>query len=137
MEAAIGRVALEQLDQWNQNRREHATFYSERLIELTDVNIPLEKEWAHHIYLHYPIRVPARRDQLQDFLEAQEIETAVPYDPPIPFTQLFMDRFNFKEGMFPVTEQEKREMLSLPTRPSLTIEEQETIIENIKQFFQH
>lgn len=80
--------------------------------------------------------MPGHRDNLQDFLEAQNIETIVPYDPPIPFTQLFMDRYCFKEGTFPVREAEKREMLSLPTRPSLTIKEQETIIENIEQFFQ-
>lgn len=55
MEAAVGRVALTQLDQWNQKRREHATIYSDRLGELTGVSTPIEKEWTHHIYpLSYP-----------------------------------------------------------------------------------
>ncbi len=136
MEAAIGRLALKQLNDWNHARREHAAFYTQRLSEITEIQTPEEKPWAHHIYLHYPIRVPKNRDALQDYLGEQKIETTVPYDPPIPLTNLYRDQFHFKEGMFPIAEQEKQEILCLPTRPTLTMEEQITIIEKIEQFYQ-
>lgn len=134
MEAAIGRLSLKLLPRWNKQRREHARIYTQHLEEISDIKTPVEKSWGHHIYLHYPIRVPNKRDALQDYLEAQQIQTAVPYDPPLHLTQLYQEQFHYTEGLFPNAEQEKQEILSLPTRPSLTNEEQQTIIKEIKRF---
>ena len=133
LQAAILRVKLPYLDEWNQRRRDIARRYRERLekLPLTFQRLP---EYSTHIYHQFVIRTP-RRDELQVFLQKRGISTAIHYPLPVHLQPAFRQRYGFREGMFPVAEKVAGEVLSLPMHPDLTEEEIRTVIETIEQFF--
>ena len=76
IQAAVGRVGLKHLDQFNAHRREVAARYNERLAGL--VATPPEKAWATAVYHMYVIRTE-RRDALAKFLQERGIGTGIHY----------------------------------------------------------
>ena len=133
IQAAILRVKLPHLDEWNRRRREAAHAYSKALASLP-VLTPTEQDYSYHIYHQYTIRTP-RRDELREFLKAQGIPTAVHYPMPLHLQPAFKERFGYCEGDFPEAEKASQEVISLPMHPELTGEEIEYIVQAIARFF--
>jgi len=117
IQAAILRVKLKYLDTWIEARRKNALIYN-KLLKGTDVVLPIEASYARHVYHLYVVRTK-KRDELQKFLEAQEIKTIIHYPIPLHLQEACKD-LDYKEGDFPITEQYSKEILSLPMYPELT-----------------
>ena len=83
IQAAILRVKLKRLDEWNEARRKSAQLYNEGLEGLDDIVTPVEATYARPVYHLYVIRVK-ERDKLQDFLSEKGVSTGIHY--PIPIT---------------------------------------------------
>lgn len=132
--AALGRVSLKLLDDWNQQRRDNARKYDEGLKGVGQVTTPVEREYAYHTYLHYVIRAE-RRDELRQFLKQRGIETLVHYPIPIPMQPEYRKKFSYGKGMYPLSEEAAQSILSLPTRMTLTNEEFQYVVDSIKQFY--
>jgi len=132
MQAAILRVKLKFLDQWNKERREKAFLYR-RMLEYAAVSCPVEKEQARHIYHLFVIRAK-RRDPLQKFLKEKGIETLIHYPVPIHLQKAYKE-LGHRKGDLPVTERVAQEILSLPFYPELTGEEMTEVQEQIRVFF--
>jgi len=132
--AALGRMTLRAIDDWNTRRRRNAKRYDELLGGLSRIEIPTERDWAYHVYLHYVIRAE-RRDGLKRFLGKRGIDTGIHYPIPIPLQRPYREKFGFKEGMFPLSEEATSSVLSIPTRPTLTIQEIKYITDSIKEFY--
>ena len=110
IQAAIGRVALRNLDQLNAHRRKIAAIYNERLRSVAVT--PPEKHWASAVYHMYVIQVD-RRDELARFLKERGIETGVHY--PVPNHQQPGVTSRFQNiPLLPVTEEIAGRILSLP-----------------------
>ena len=60
LQAAILRVKLSRLDEWNEKRRRLAELYKE-LLEHTDVVLPFENTYAKHSYHLFVIRLAEQR----------------------------------------------------------------------------
>ncbi len=133
IQAAILRVKLPYLNEWNEQRRKHAEYYNRGFREL-GVITPYVAPYAEHIYHQYTLRVP-RRDELQQFLKEKGIPSAVHYPVPLHLQEAFRKVSGYGEGDFPVAEQLAREVISLPMHPDLTREEQDYIVETITEFF--
>jgi len=133
IQAAILRVKLKYLDQWNGERRRGALIYK-RMLENTEVSCPIEKEQARHVYHLFVIRAK-RRNALQVFLKEKGIGTMIHYPIPIHFQKAYKE-LGYRKGDLPVTEKYAQEILSLPFFPELTGEEMRTVQEQIKKFFQ-
>lgn len=131
--SALARITLRKLDQWNKARRTNAKMYDKLLKDISQVKLPVEREWAYHAYLHYVIRAE-RRDELKKYLEKKGIDPKIHYPIPIPLQPAY-SRFGFKEGMFPESEKSANSILSLPTRFTLTKREVETIAKSIRAFY--
>jgi dTDP-4-amino-4,6-dideoxygalactose transaminase len=131
IQAAILRVKLKYLDQWNEERRERALIY-ERMLEHTGVNCPVEKEQAKHVYHLFVIRTK-KRNALQAFLKVKGIETLIHYPIPIHLQKAFRE-LGYRRGALPLTEQYAREVLSLPFFPEITGSEKEEVATQIKLF---
>ena len=112
-------------------RRELAHRYSEHLAPL-GVVVPVEREWAKHVYHLYIIR-SAKRDDLQAFLKQKGIASEVYYPLP-PHLSVPCRAFGYKEGDFPHAERASRETAALPIYPELTIEQQDEVIAAIRAF---
>jgi len=132
MQAAILRVKLKYLDQWNGERRKKALMFK-RMLENTQVGCPIEREQARHVYHLFTIRTK-KRNALQVFLKEKGIETLIHYPVPIHLQKAYAE-LGYRRGDLPVTEKVAHEILSLPFYPELTSEEMREVHEQVKTFF--
>jgi len=131
MQAAILRVKLRHLDEWNKRRRRAAQFYHERLAGL-DVPLPKEKSGVRHVYHLYVIQ-HRRRDQLLQALTAQGISCGIHYPVPLHQQQPYRGMSTMPVGA-PVTSELSREILSLPIYPEISEEQITRVVEAAKRF---
>jgi len=129
IQAAILRVKLKYLDEWNEKRRKIVKLYNESL-EDSGVITPIEKEYARHVYHLYVIRCK-NRDKLQQHLLKNGIRTQIHYPVPVHKQKAYLNLgFNVH---LPVTEKICNEILSLPMHPWLNHEEVSKIAEVIRK----
>lgn len=102
--------------------------YSEKLRSVCIV--PEVMPGNTHVYAQYTIRVPSR-DALGEKLKAQGIPTAV-YYPKCLHEQPVFAHCGRKLGDLPVSEKMSREVISLPMSPFLSEEDQDKVIEAVK-----
>ena len=131
IQAAVLRVKLRYLDEWNGKRKSIAGLYGQ-LLENADVRNHLEKEWAEHVYHLFVIRV-RDRDVLRKYLEERGIGTQVHYPIPIHLQEAY-SKLGYKPGGFPESERHANEIISLPIYPELTNEEVEIVAKCIIEF---
>ncbi len=132
IQAVVLRAKLPHLTEWNNQRRAHASLYSQ-LMKGFSVITPLKQEGNTHVYHLYVIRVP-QRDGLQAWLKEHNIFTGIHY--PVPnHLQPAMRFLGYKTGDFPVTEQVAAEIISLPMFAELTDEEIKAVADSIKAFY--
>jgi dTDP-4-amino-4,6-dideoxygalactose transaminase len=134
IQAAVLRVKLPKLDQWNIRRNEIAELYKNLIIS-NEVKHPTVKDSNYHIFHLYVIRVDKEvRDKLREHLQTKGIGTQIHYPIPIHLQEAY-SFLSYKEGDLPVTEQAAKEIISLPMFPELTDEEIRKISEAINSFF--
>ncbi len=131
MQAALLRVKLRHLEDWQAGRRRVAGCYDELLAGL-DVETPYVRPGVSHVYHQYTIQAP-RRDVLHEFLRERGIGTMIYYPLPLHLQGLYRD-LNYGEGSLPVSEQAGREVLSLPMYPELTEEQIQQVAGAIREF---
>jgi dTDP-4-amino-4,6-dideoxygalactose transaminase len=125
LQAAILRVKLRHLDEWNDRRCFLARRYAERLAN-TGIVLPCESEYARHTYYLFVIRVP-ERDRIQRYLNEHGIDTAVYYPQPLHLTEACRHLPSAK-GEFPVAEQASRETLAIPLYPEMYLDQVDQVI---------
>ena len=128
IQAAFLRIKLQKLDEDNKRRLEIAAIYE---TELNDLPILLPEFSKNHVYHLYVIRTN-ERDELQEFLGKQGIQTMIHYPIP-PHKQMAYKEFNHLK--LPITEQIHNTVLSLPISPVHENHEILEVCESIKRFF--
>src|SRR6266487_2401906 len=129
LQAAVLRVKLRYLDQWNTARQEHAQFYTEQLRELK-IEVPFVQLWGTHVYCYYVIQVQGR-DHFRKALEQEGIATGIHYPTPIHL-QPACAHYGYVRGMLPVTEALSDRIVSLPMYPELTAEQRQLVVNAVK-----
>ncbi len=132
IQAALLRVKLRYLDQWNEERRRKAKVYTEKLAPL-GIRCPSEKKGVRHVYHLYTIRTE-KRNALQTFLRKRGIETLIHYPIPIPFQKAYQE-LGYRRRDLPVTSESSRQILSLPFFPEIKKYEMEEVVDGIRSFF--
>lgn len=133
IQAAILNVKLPHLDRFNAKRQAAAENYNRLLENIEGIQTPINKAYSQHIYHQYTIKVDGDRNALADHLSKNGIGCAVYYPIPLHMQKAFMSIPN-RKGDLTVTEEIKDKVISLPIDTEITIEQQEYIIETIKQF---
>ena len=128
LQAAILRVKLSRLDEWNEKRRRLAELYKE-ILEQTDIVLPSERTYAKHAYHLFVIRL-AGRDNCQRFLQKSGIQTHIHYPIPVHKQKAYAAFESTRD--LPVTQAICNEILSLPLFPSLTEDEVAYVAEATK-----
>jgi dTDP-4-amino-4,6-dideoxygalactose transaminase len=128
MQAAILRVKLRYLEEWNAARQTHAMRYSEQLEGMVET-VPVVRPWATHVYYAYVVQVQ-NRDLLRKRLEEQGIATAIHYPLPIHL-QPACAHYGYTPGALPVTEAAARRIVSLPMYAELKAEQIQMVINAI------
>lgn len=131
LQAAVLRVKLKYLENWNEARRRHAGLYA-KLLSNNNLSLPLETKYARHVYHLYVVRT-AKRDALQKHLKNNGIATGVHYPIPV-HTQQAYQYLGYHKGDFPISEAYAEQILSLPMYPELTEEQIEYVAKVIKEF---
>jgi dTDP-4-amino-4,6-dideoxygalactose transaminase len=132
IQAAILRIKLRHLAEWNERRRQSAYSYNQLFSPLNRVILPHEPSWTKAVYHLYVIRT-FRRAQLQDYLSRNGITTALHYPIPLHLQKAYIN-LGYKEADFPVTEKLASEIISLPMYPGLTYDLQKEVVDKIKDF---
>ncbi len=130
VQCAIGREQLKLLDSWIKTKRKIVLKYNKELAD--SVIIPVEKEYAQHGFYVYVIRTE-KRDELQEFLKENEIETGIYYPIPIHL-QPVMKKYNQDNSKLKITEKIVKEILALPLYPSMTEDQINYVIEKITSY---
>lgn len=132
IQAAILRVKLRHLAEWQRARRSNAAEYTRLLEQVPGVMPPHEPEGCEHVYHQYTIRCE-RRDALQQHLAARKIGSTVYYPYPLHLQPLY-EHLGHKAGDFPHAERAAQEVLSLPMYPELRKDQIECVVETIAEF---
>lgn len=130
IQAAVLRVKLRYLDQWNAGRRAHAGAYNSGLSSLP---IGLVKtlpnvEHVHHLYV---IEV-ANREKVQSQLQARGVSTGIHYPIPVHLQNASVS-LGYKRGNFPHTERAAERILTLPMYAEMTKEQVDYVIEALSE----
>src|SRR5690606_1060832 len=131
IQAAVLRVKLRYLDQWNDARRQHATRYNVLLSD-APVTPPVVADQAESVWHLFVIGTP-QRDSLRKYLIEQGISAGMHYPVPIHLQPAYAD-LGYKKGDFPVSERSSEELLSLPMYPELTEDMIDYVSEQIHTF---
>jgi len=132
IQAAILRVKLRHLPEWQRARQAHAAAYAQLLLGIPGVAPPLVPETYGHVFHQYTIRVE-RRDALQQVLSARGIGHAVYYPVPLHLQPLYAS-LGHKPGDFPHAERAAQEVLSLPMYPELLTAQITRVAETVAAF---
>ncbi len=125
MQAAVLRVKLRHLDEWNERRQRLAAMYDELLGD-AGVTTPVANPHAQHVYHLYVIR-SKERDALQKYLSCHEVQTQIHYPVPVHRQPAYAE---IASGVnLPATDQACGEILSLPMHPWLTEQEVRQVAE--------
>ena len=148
LQAAVLEVKLRHLASWNQQRRNLAARYQELFLAagiavltspespktITDgIVLPWTHPRAQHVFHQYVIRAP-RRDQLRGHLTQRAIGSEI-YYPLCLHQQQALAALDYRNGDFPQAELAAAEVLALPIYPELREDEQQTIVEAIREFY--
>lgn len=131
LQAAVLRVKLRHLDDWNQQRIELARQYQERLAGLAFVS-PSFLVDRQSVFHQYVIRHPYR-DRLKEYLEKFGIQALIHYPVPIHLQPAYFD-LGYGLGDFPNSEIAAREVLSLPIFPEMTEKMLFTVCSMVQDF---
>lgn len=130
VQAAILRVKLPRLEQWNAARRRHAASYSARLATLPQVKTPVTNPGCEHVFHLYVIRVPQRDRVLQTLVESG-VGAGIHYPIPTHLSPAFAP-LGYRKGSFPVAEKLADEILSLPLYAELSEEQIDYVVRQLE-----
>ncbi len=129
MSAALGTIQMRRLDELVAKRDRVAGWYTDRLCEVPGIQPPVieafttRMSWFVYV-IHFDPKVD--RDRLARRLAARGIPVR-PYFLPIHLQPYMVERFGYREGDFPNTEDLGRRGLALPFSGVMLEEEVETV----------
>lgn len=131
IQAAILRVKLKKLNEWNKTRGIIANRYS-NLINNNSIIKPICKEDRSHIYYTYVIKTE-NREKLREELTKAEISSGVYFPVPLHLQKVY-EHLGYKKGDMPNAESIANDSLAIPIFPELTNEEQDKVIEVLNKY---
>lgn len=131
--AAIGKVQLKHLDEWNQKRRSLAKRYYDKLKGIEDLILPPETKCNNESVYHMYVIKTDKRNALRAWLSINEIATGVHYPIPVHRQPAYSGYQNVIDLSF--TDEWSNTVLSIPMFPGLDHKDQDYVISKIEQFY--
>ena len=138
--AAMGAVQVDRLEEILESRRRVAQMYMERLMTNKFLILPTLQDDTNMSWFVFVVRLndlfdPGDRDAIM--LELRNLGIGCNnYFPPIHLQPYMVDRFNFKPGMFPITEYVSARTLALPFFGSLTASQVDQVCETLNRLLE-
>jgi dTDP-4-amino-4,6-dideoxygalactose transaminase len=131
LQAAFLRVKLRHLDRWNEQRRQVAARYDDRLADVPGLGLPRAPQWAEPVWHLYVVRTD-RRAELIKALDGKGIGTLVHYPIPPHLQQAYAD-LGQGRGTYPLAERLADTVLSLPMGPHLKPEQVDEVAAAVRR----
>lgn len=135
MQAAILRVKLRHLDEYNVARQKVASAYDETFSKIPELVIPARNPDSAHIFHQYTLQVlNGHRDKLRDYLNEHEVPAMIYYPVPLHEQAAYSDLGN-NLGDFPVSEELCTKVLSLPIHTEMKDDQLQQILASVTNYF--
>jgi len=136
MQAAVLRIKLRHLDEYNNARRKAADYYDAAFKDIPQLKTPVRANNSTHAFHQYTLVTDGiDRFALQEYLQSKGVPAMVYYPVPLHMQKAYLDP-RYKEGDFPVTEDLCKRVISLPMHSELDEEQLNfittTVIDYIK-----
>lgn len=131
LQAAILRVKLKHLNEWNRLRRRNASLYNNELKGIKGVILPREACYARHVYHAYTVRT-TKRKMIIDGFRRRNIGSMIYYPIPLHLQEVYAG-LGHRKGDFVVAERLAGEVISLPMYPYLREGQIKYIARSIKE----
>ncbi len=128
-QAALGNSQLKKAAKGIQRRKEIAEKYDNAFRDVDGIKLPNCNNKVSHAWHLYVIQVEDRAG-LYDWLRGNQIDTQIHYIPL--HTMPYYRSFGWQKGQMPIAEAYYEKCLSLPIFSSLTDDEQNYVIEKVK-----
>jgi len=135
--ACVGLTQLKRLPEYLKNRNALAKVYDEKLSEiswLTPQKVDEGNFSSHYVYI---VKVqkdsPITRDRLMSQLQEKGVGTSILYNP-VHLQPLYVRKFGFHRGLLPIAEELGEETLALPMYSDMLFDDQDYVVNSIKQF---
>jgi dTDP-4-amino-4,6-dideoxygalactose transaminase len=132
LQAAMLRVKLRKLDEWNERRQLIAKDYLLKLEGIPNLRLPSFPKWMDPVWHLFVVR-HQNRDSLQKHLTDAGVGTLIHYPQP-PHLQNAYAELGYTRASFPISEQMAAQVLSLPIGPHLSNEEAQYVIGTTESF---
>jgi dTDP-4-amino-4,6-dideoxygalactose transaminase len=129
IQAAILNVKLKYLAVWTEHRRQLAARYTSALEKVGGLRVPVEAQWARHVWHVYQVRVE-NRCALSQELSNDGISTGINYPRALPFLPCYISHGHERQD-FPHALALAEETLTLPLFPEMTHCQQDRVVEGI------
>ncbi|MCK9302205.1 MAG: DegT/DnrJ/EryC1/StrS family aminotransferase [Bacteroidales bacterium] len=134
IQAAILRIKLRYLEQYNKARQESAKKYNELFANCDKLTVPYIADYSTHIFHQYTLVTKnVDRNALQKHLNDKGIPAAIYYPIPLHKQKAYLDP-RYKSGDFPVSEMLCDSVISLPMHTELDDEQIKFIAESVLEF---
>lgn len=133
IQAAVLRIKLPHIDEWNHARLQVAHRYNELLKPLAEfVKTPTESPDGKPVYHQYTMQLlgentAERRANLQRALQEAGVQSMIYYPVPL-YKQATHAELKVNPADYPVCERVSDQVLSLPMFPELRLDEQEQVV---------
>ena len=137
IQAAVLDIKLRKLNDYTAARQAAADYYDQAFAEVDQLETPFRDPRSTHVFHQYTLKgCGFDRFAMQEYLKSQDIPCMVYYPVALHMQKAYKDdRYN--EGDFPVTEQLCSCVFSLPMHSELDKEQQDYIIDHVKEFIKN
>ncbi|OBQ22806.1 DegT/DnrJ/EryC1/StrS aminotransferase family protein [Anabaena sp. AL93] len=140
IQAVILQIKLRYLDLWNSRRKQIADYYYQHLSQVSDIIVPQEFPGGVGVWNQYTIRISGERrngasgkyrDSVKNQMQEQGVNSMIYYPLPLHLQPVYKN-LGYQLGQLPAAEQASQEVLSLPMFPELEQEQQDKVIDTLK-----
>jgi dTDP-4-amino-4,6-dideoxygalactose transaminase len=133
IQGAILRAKLKHLAEGNARRQRNAQSYRKALEGVPELVLPLEAEYAQHVYHLYVVQVRRNRAEFMKHLAAKGIGCLIHYPTPVHLQPAYRS-LGLAPGSFPRTEACVERIVSLPMFPELGTDQIALVAREVKSF---
>jgi perosamine synthetase len=136
IQAAVGRIQLKKLDDFNRRRKSNAEYLIAGLKKIPGLTMPKVLPGNTHVFHLFPILIDedkfgmSKEDFIFSMLHERGIKVGIHYIP-LHYSNAFKKR-GFVKGQFPITESVSEKLVTLPINPRQTVEALDYLIESIR-----
>jgi len=135
LQAAILKVKLKYLDDYNKTRNRLAQMYSAAFKEYEWVTTPFESSFSTHVYHQYTMKLADNidRDRLNSYLADHDIPSMIYYPVPNHLQKAYLG-FGYQKGDLPITEDLCSRVISLPIHTEMDDDQFQHIVKHFLAF---